>query len=135
MLKRYVLYGLIGWIIEVIWTGLGSLLEGRWTLDSQTYLWMFFIYGFAIFLEPIHDLIRQYNWFFRGLIYMSVIFLIEYTTGYILDLAIGACPWEYAGKIYAVNGYIRLDYGPAWFGAGLLFEHIHDKSGKLIAII
>ena len=35
-----------------------------------------------------------------------------------------ACPWDYSKSPLNVNGLIRLDYAPLWFGAGLLFEKI-----------
>jgi uncharacterized membrane protein len=35
-------------------------------------------------------------------------------------------PWDYTGTPLAVAGVIRLDYAPAWFVAGLLFERLHD---------
>ncbi|MGI6685469.1 MAG: putative ABC transporter permease [Bacillota bacterium] len=128
MIKRFAIYGVIGWFIEVIWTGFGSALSGDWRLVSRTYLWMFFIYGLAAFLEPVHERIRQYFWVVRGIIWMVVIFFVEYTTGYLLDIIIGSCPWDYTNDspFATADGYIRLDYGPAWFVAGLFFERVHD---------
>jgi len=130
MVKKFIFYGILGWIIEVVWTGLGSLIQGRWTLDSHTYLWMFPIYGSAVFLEHVHEEIRPYKWWARGLIYMTLILSVEYLTGYFLDYLVGACPWDYSGSPFSVQGYIRLDYAPVWFSAGLLFEQIHDRVVK-----
>jgi len=89
---------------------------------------MFFIYGLAVFLEPVHDAIRGYSWVIRGIIWMVAIFFIEYITGYFLDLVVGSCPWNYARTtpFSTISGYIRLDYAPAWFAAGLAFEKVHD---------
>jgi len=130
MFKKFIFYGTLGWITEIVWTGLGSLLQGRWTLDSRTYLWMFPIYGLAVFLEYVHEEIRAYKWWARGFIYMTIILSVEYLTGYLLDYFIGACPWDYSGNPFSVQGYIRLDYAPVWFAAGLLFEQIHDRVVK-----
>ncbi|MFZ7103049.1 MAG: putative ABC transporter permease [Peptococcaceae bacterium] len=127
MLKRFLFYGTLGWITEVMWTGLGSLLQGKWTLDSHTYLWMFPIYGLAVFLEPVHEEIRSGRWWVRGLVYMVLIFAIEFSTGYLLTAFIGQCPWDYSGSFFSWRGFIRLDYAPVWFTAGLLFEQIHDQ--------
>lgn len=124
--KKFIFYGLIGWCIEVIWTGLGSLIKGDVTLTSRTYIWMFFIYGLAVFLERVHDRIRHAPILIRGGIYTLLIFFIEYSTGWFLRLVLGACPWDYSNSAYSINGIIRLDYAPAWFFAGLLFEKIHD---------
>ena len=54
---------------------------------------------------------------------MTLIFSVEYTTGTLLarhDL----CPWDYQQSRWNIKRYIRLDYAPLWFGAGLLFERI-----------
>lgn len=131
MLTHFVIYGLLGMLIEVFWTGLGSLLAGNLSLTSRTYIWMFFIYGSAVFLEPIHDIIRRENIILRGIAWAIIILLIEFVSGYILDLTIGVCPWDYSkSSKYSILGYIRLDYFPAWFFAGLLFERVHDLLDK-----
>lgn len=87
---------------------------------------MFPIYGLAVFLEPIHDRIRSRPFYIRGGVYTFIIFLIEYFTGLALKILTGICPWDYSGSRFSVNGFIRLDYAPAWFAAGLLFEKLHD---------
>jgi hypothetical protein len=126
MLKRFVLYGIAGWGMEIIWTGLGSLFDGDLRMLGYSNLWMFVIYGCAVFLEPIHDIIRGWNWFFRGIIWTTIIWGMEYTSGLILFKMTGVHPWIYDGP-YAVDGLIELLYGPAWFTAGLVFERIHRK--------
>lgn len=111
--------------MEVFWTSLGSLMNRDYHLIGTTNLWMFFIYGLAIFLEPIHNFLREYNIVLRGGIYTILIFLTEYTTGWILRFIIGSCPWFYADKL-SFNGLITFSYAPAWFAVGLLFEKLHD---------
>jgi uncharacterized membrane protein len=124
---RFIIYGLTGWIIEVVFTGIGSLLSGSTGLTAYTYLWMFPIYGMAVFLEPIHERIRSSPWFVRGVVYAALILMIEYITGWVLQLMLGFCPWDYRGSTsYTIDGFIRLDFFPAWFAAGLLFERLHD---------
>lgn len=131
MLLRYAIYGITGFLIEIFWTGLGSLLTGNLALKSTTYLWMFFIYGMAVFFEPIHNRIRRENFIIRGFIWVSLIYLIEFSSGFILDRLIGFCPWDYTQSTsYTYLGYIRLDYFPAWFLAGLFFERFHDYLDK-----
>ncbi len=126
MKKRFVIYGLLGWCVEILWTGIGSALKGDVRLRGFSYLWMFPIYGLAALLEPVHDRIRRWSWFFRGGIWMLVIYAIEYTSGWMLRCMTGRCPWDYRGSTrFEWNGLIRLDYAPAWFAAGLLFERIH----------
>lgn len=124
MLKRFAIYGLIGWGTEVAWTGLGSLIGGDLRLLGYSNIWMFFIYGCAVFLEPINDVIAGWNWFFRGILWLVMIWGMEYTSGLVLYLALGVHPWLYTDGM-AVDGLVTLAYAPAWFAAGMLFERIH----------
>jgi uncharacterized membrane protein len=126
MVKRFVIYGLTGFCVEVIWTGLFSMLSGDIKLTGQTYIWMFPIYGLAIFLEPIHNKVRHFPLIIRGGIYTILIFAAEFATGMLLKGILGVCPWDYTSKPLQIYGVITLVYAPAWFVAGLLFEKLHD---------
>ena len=111
---------------------MGALLSGDWQLPGFTYLWMFPIYGLAVLLEPLHDEITNWPWYIRGMVWVVIIFAIEYTTGWLLELALGRCPWDYSGTTpFHVRGLIRLDYAPAWFSAGFLFEGLHRTLDKI----
>lgn len=117
----------MGWIIEVVFTGISSLVEGSPRLTGYTYLWMFPIYGMAVLMEPVHDRIRTSPWPVRGVIWVSIIYFIEYTSGWLLKTLIGICPWDYSGlSPYTLDGFIRLDFIPFWFAAGFMFERFHD---------
>ncbi len=125
MLIRFIIYGLLGMNMEIIWTGLGSISNRSADFVGHTSLWMFFIYGLAVvFLEPVHDLISGQNWFLRGCVWTTMIFMIEFFSGGILRLA-GIEAWRYTGE-FSVLGLIRLDYAPVWFAVGLLFERVHN---------
>ncbi len=131
MMKRFLIYGLAGWTMEIIWTGFYSLIKGDLRLLGFTNLWMFIIYGCAVFLEPIHDIIYEWRWYARGLIWVIIIWGIEYTSGLILVAILGVYPWTYTGP-FTIDNLVRLDYAPAWFVAGLLFENLHrilDRHG------
>ena len=110
--------------MEIVWTGLGSLLQGDLRMESFTNLWMFLIYGSAVFLEPIHDIIHNWIWPIRGFIWVVLIWGMEYTSGFILLKLLGVYPWIYYGP-FAIDSLVRLDYAPAWFLAGLIFERLH----------
>lgn len=125
--KRYIIYGALGWCLEVFWTGLGSLMQGDVKLTSQTYIWMFFIYGLAVLLEPLHNRIRNWPIIARGGVYALVIFSIEFSTGFLLRIILGVCPWDYSDSPFSIMGLIRLDFTPWWAIAGLLFEKVHDS--------
>ena len=132
MKERFIIYGLIGWGLEVFWTGLGSLIRGDLNLSGYTFLWMLPIYGSAVFLEPFHDRIRPLPWLVRGLIWASIILMFEYSAGWILQQVLGSCPWDYGRSRFALDGLTRLDYIPVWFIVGLLFEQLHDRLDRFL---
>lgn len=126
MLTRFLIYGALGWVVEIVWTGIGSILRRDPRLTAKTYLWMFPIYGGgAILFERIYPVIAPMPWVLRGIVWASAIFAVEYITGWLITKAVGECPWDYRGAPLAISGLIRLDYAPAWFALGLLFERFH----------
>ena len=125
-LFRFLIYGLCGWCLEIIWTGVGSLINGNYLLYSFTYMWMFFVYGMGIFFEPVHNAIRKQSIILRGFAWVFIIFSVEYAFGWALAKLLGHCPWDYGDGILSINGYIRLDFIVPWFFTGLLFEKLHD---------
>ncbi len=126
MLARFLVYGALGWIVEILWTGMGSILRRDPRLTATTYLWVFPIYGGGgLLFERLYPVIAEQPWMLRGLIWMLAIFSIEYATGWLIREAVGQSPWNYTGAPLAVGELIRLDYAPAWFVLGLIFERVH----------
>lgn len=119
--KRFIKCGLMGWFFEVVWTGFGNLLHHDRTMTCSTSLIMFPIYGLAALIYPIYNLIKEKNTFIRGTVYTLIIFATEFLCGSILK-AFHMCPWDYSGTPYNIKGIIRLDYAPAWFVVGLIYE-------------
>lgn len=129
MIKKYLICGLTGWCLEVFWTGIGSALKKDKKLSSNTSIWMFPIYATAIIIEPLNQLLRKKkrNPIERGAVYALCIFATEYTSGSLLK-KIDCCPWDYSDSKFNIKGVIRLDYLPAWFATGLIYEKILCKS-------
>lgn len=125
MRRRFVVYGFIGWCMEIIWTGLQSLMQRDVKLIGRTSIWMFPIYGLTVFFEPLCAKLKQRHIAFRGGVYTICIFIIEFVTGSLLKKLLGVCPWDYGKRRFSVKGLIRLDYAPAWFTAGLIFESLY----------
>ncbi len=53
MKKKFILCGIIGWCMEILFTGLHSLLVKDYTLAGKTSIWMFPIYGMACVFSPL----------------------------------------------------------------------------------
>lgn len=123
----------------MIFTSLESIMAQDWRLMGRTSLLMFPIYGMGALLAPIGSGIDRFlgetavrpsdRYLRHGMIYMVLIFTAEYLSGAWLK-ARGICPWDYSGTRTSVNGLIRLDFAPLWFGTGLLFEEITKKKGR-----
>ncbi|MGD2049092.1 MAG: hypothetical protein PVH03_06335 [Chloroflexota bacterium] len=128
MLIRFVLYGLGGWCGEVIFTALTESLPKRdWRLIGTTYLWMFPIYGLLVFFyEPVHNFIRDYPTLIRALIWSLGFTTVELISGWLIEKITGHCPWDYTGKKFAINPYIRWDFFLVWALVGLALEPVHD---------
>ena len=118
--------GFIGWCLEILWTGLHSLLQGDASMKGTTSLLMFPIYGCAAVIAPLNARIYTFPLVYRGLLYMFGFYLVEFLSGSVLK-QFSMCPWDYSGAAFQYRGIIRLDYAPLWFAAGLIFEKILTK--------
>lgn len=129
--KNFIICGLIGWCMECFWTGMSSIFRKKdRKLSCHTSIWMFLIYGLAACFYPICKKLCNKNILCRGGIYIILIFIIEYITGITLK-KFDACPWDYSKAKLNYKGVIRLDYAPAWFIAGLLFEKVINDANNL----
>ena len=127
---RFVVYGLLGWVAEIVWTAVSEKWKGAggWRLQGWTYLWMFPIYGLcAPLFEPVHDRIRYLPMALRGGVWVTGFFAVEYAAGWALRRLTGRCPWDYTGARFHLHGLIRWDYAPLWFCFGLFMEQVHDR--------
>lgn len=118
------IYGFAGQCMEILFTGTFSLIKGDSRLVGNSSLWMFPIYGSAVLLEPVHNSIRMMPFFYRGIVYLVLIWVTEYASGWLIRRMVGVCPWDY--EEHSLDGLIRWDFAPAWFAVGLLFEPFHD---------
>lgn len=137
MLIRFVLYGLGGWCGEVLFTALTESLPRRdWRLVGTTTLWMFPIYGLlAPLYEPMHNAIRTTPWLLRALIWAVGFTAIEWLTGWLVARLAGRPAWDYAGRRWAINRYVRWDFLPVWAVVGLALEPVHDLLVRLTPAI
>lgn len=127
MKRKFIFFGLLGIVVEILFTGICSLKKKDVKLSATTSLWMFPIYGMAAFLEPICKRLKNKCLVIRGIVYTFCIFFTEYICGWLLKKITGMCPWDYSKSRYNIKGLIRLDYAPFWFLLGLFFEGLLVK--------
>jgi uncharacterized membrane protein len=131
MKRRFLLYGVLGWCLEIVWTGLPKRWPVDWRLAGHTSWWMFPIYGLlAPLYEPVHAYLRSTKrpWPARGLVYMLGIMSVEAASGWLIERLTGRIPWDYRGSTrWQWRGLTRFDYAPLWFLLGLGLEPVHDR--------
>ncbi len=113
--------------MECFWTGISSIKRKDKSLLCRTSIWMFPIYGMAVFLKPIYKKMQNKSALLRGGVYTFCIFMTEFLTGKLLK-KYGACPWDYSKAKLNYKGVIRLDYAPAWFLVGLFYEKLLNRA-------
>ncbi len=122
-LQNFMICGLTGWCMEILFTSTGSIWKHDKRLMGQTSLWMFPIYGMASVIAPVSRHLTSCPTLLRGAIYSIGIFTGEYVSGSFLKKH-KMCPWDYSKAKANIHGIIRLDYAPLWMFAGLAFEKI-----------
>ncbi len=125
-LNNFVRCGILGWCLEIVFTAINKIRRREFSLQGNTSVWMFPIYGCASLLAPIFRFMRNKPLIVRGLTYMSMIFSMEFISGTMLKRK-SLCPWDYSRSKWNIGQVIRLDFAPYWFGAGLLFEKLLTK--------
>ena len=121
--------GCIGITTEIFFTAICDIIAqwpdiDSWALKGVSYIWMFPIYGIAgIAFPAIMPYITRLPFILRMCIYGIGILVIEFITGWLLDIFTGRCPWEYTSG-WHLMGYIRFDYLPLWALFGGLVEKI-----------
>lgn len=121
------LFAMFGLGLETAFT---ALLDWRRTRDSHlmgySSVWYIPLYTAApLILHLGGDGLMRLPLVVRGLAYMLLIYIFEYAGMLALRKALGSSPSEasYFKSRWNVHGLIRLDFAPAWFLAGLLFEY------------
>jgi hypothetical protein len=136
---KFYLFGTLGLSSEIFYTAgidLYHMLRGDISLNGKlqgvSYVWMFFIYGLTAFLfPPVYKIIERFPMLIRLLILAGGIFIVEFITGWMLDITTGKCPWEYTSR-WNVCGYIRLDYLPIWMFFAFILEKANTLFDKLV---
>jgi len=132
----FLLFGVIGISQEVIWRGLTNFQKkDDPTLMGTSSLWMFPIYGSVFFFILLgQTFFPNLNIFLRGLIYMTLILLWEYTTGFVIKKIAGKAPWNYSREKIKIgrttektnlDGLICFSKAGVWYVESLIAEALY----------
>lgn len=64
--KDFFLCGFTGWCLEILWTGLHSLVTGHFTMMGKTSLLMFPVYGLAALIRPATTSLPAFRLWYGG---------------------------------------------------------------------
>lgn len=98
MKKAFILCGLTGWCMEILWTGLHSILSGELTMTGKTSLLMFPIYGCGAIIRrsPVNFLLSRFlsaaafilsdffSWNLSAVLFYAVFICVPGTTATLL---------------------------------------------------
>ena len=149
---RLPLYVILGIVCEVLFTATTNLINpkflkswnvfGReffaesphWRLSGRdpravgySFLWMIPIYALLIFIEPWSQILSEVPFFLRGSFYVLIVWIAEYSGGFLIKAITGRCPWDYSHARWNFHGFIRWDFFPFWFVFMLLAEWFSRK--------
>ncbi len=141
---KLLLYGAIGLLIEVGFTGLWSLVNRNWKASGHTYLWMLPVYGLtAMTLEVISESL-PWPFYFKAFVYLPVIYGAEGLSGAVIRFVTkrlqhwlgghggGVILWDYGSSRWTPFGLINLKYAPFWLLVGLAFDPISDTLRSVV---
>ena len=83
MKKAFILCGLTGWCMEILWTGLHSILSGELTMTGKTSLYVSH-YGCGAIIRPLSGKLSAVPLFVRWRIYTVGLFFVEFISGALL---------------------------------------------------
>lgn len=126
MRRNFIMCGLTGMCIEVVFTSVCSFKRKDKMLIGHSSVWMLPIYGLASIIGDIYPKIAKFPKLLRAFLYGLCFLIVEFMSGKVLT-RLGVCPWCYDGCRYSVDGVIRLDFLPLWMVVGMLYEHILRK--------
>lgn len=129
MLLFYI-YCFFGWCFESAYV---SLLEHHWVNRGFLRAPLLPIYGsgaLCILLVCLPVKENSFAVFVLGVVFPT---MLEYITGYVMELLFKMRYWDYTGKKGNINGYICLQSSIAWGFLSLLLIHfIHPPIGRWV---
>ena len=130
--KDFFLCGFTGWCLEILWTGLHSLVTGHFTMMGKTSLLMFPVYGLAALIRPAYYKLARFRLWYGGSFTAAGFFFVEFLSGSFFQ-KLHICPWDYSHVPLQYKGVIRLDYAPLWFFTGLFFEWLLRQNPRKVS--
>ena len=135
---RFLLFALIGLLMEVFFGAFHDLLDADWDLRGSTSPWMMLDYGLLGIVTPwiARPLkARGIPLFARAFVYMLGIFFIEYVSGIVFHKVMGLHIWNYDHLPYNLHGQIALYFVIPWYLLGLVTEPLFKRVDRCAVVL
>jgi hypothetical protein len=138
-LTSFLTYAMISLACEAFFTGITSQISRLrrkesidWDLPCKSYLWSIIVYGLSAALsfrviETAFPQLFDWPWYFRGGVFMTVIYLWEYFWGWRIEALTGSVPWKYRESPWRIWRYVNPYYFWSWYCFGFVLEFIHFR--------
>ena len=127
-IKNYLIKELILLIIfGITYCGIEILYRGR------THISMLFVGGLcAVLIGMINEITPKMNIFLQMFIGAVIVTIIEFISGYIINIILGLNVWDYSNLMFNYKGQISLLFTIIWFFLSVPVIYLDDKLRKIL---
>ena len=127
-IKNYLIQELILLIIfGITYCGIEILYRGR------THISMLFVGGLcAVLIGMINEITPKMNIILQMFIGAVIVTIIEFFSGYIINIILGLNVWDYSNLMFNYKGQISLIFTVIWFFLSAPVIYLDDKLRKIL---
>ena len=118
ILLQALLFGILGLLVEDVFTGIKALLRGDRRGTTTSYLYMLVVWAVGgLFFHLVAPGVESLPLIARWLVWMVLVYVMEALSGALLKKWLGLVPWDYSeSRGSALGGTVNLLYFPYWLG-------------------
>lgn len=114
-------------IFGITYCGIEILYRGR------THISMLFVGGLcAVLIGMINEITPKMNIFLQMFIGAVIVTIIEFFSGYIINIILGLNVWDYSNLMFNYKGQISLLFTIIWFFLSVPVIYLDDKLRKIL---
>ena len=114
-------------IFGITYCGIEILYRGR------THISMLFVGGLcAVLIGMINEITPKMNIFLQMFIGAVIVTIIEFISGYIINIILGLNVWDYSNLMFNYKGQISLIFTVIWFFLSAPVIYLDDKLRKIL---
>ena len=123
LIKEFILLIIFG----ITYCGIEILYRGR------THISMLFVGGLcAVLIGMINEITPKMNIFLQMFIGAVIVTIIEFVSGYIINIILGLNVWDYSNLMFNYKGQISLLFTIIWFFLSAPVIYLDDKLRKIL---